>query len=214
MLVEVKQESFTASGYKDELVWEATWLFFATGSHTFLDHATTNFAAAADDETTTDKGIFYWNNKLAANAVSLVNMFHVAFIVFNFYIWCRHRVKKISCYICFCRFCLLDFVSFVILDLPMKKHWDYPPTWLISSSVHIFQSKTSIEHLVKHFQWITISCIFLFFFFCKANGLILITNEPHKIISYFQHGIQVPFLRLGTYMDGCFLLSLHHFDFL
>ncbi|XP_052482536.1 endoglucanase 25 isoform X1 [Gossypium raimondii] len=60
---------YGSSGYKDELVWAATWLFFATGNHTFLDYATTNFAAAVDDETTTDKGIFYWNNKLAANAV-------------------------------------------------------------------------------------------------------------------------------------------------
>ncbi|PPD97809.1 hypothetical protein GOBAR_DD05151 [Gossypium barbadense] len=47
------------SRYEDELVRATTWLFFATGNLTFLDYATTNFAAATDDETTTDKGIFY-----------------------------------------------------------------------------------------------------------------------------------------------------------
>ncbi|XP_052488027.1 endoglucanase 25-like [Gossypium raimondii] len=44
------------SRYQDELVRATTWLFFATGNLTFLDYATTNFAAATDDETTTDKG--------------------------------------------------------------------------------------------------------------------------------------------------------------
>ncbi|KAK8538835.1 hypothetical protein V6N12_034542 [Hibiscus sabdariffa] len=60
---------YDSSGYKDELVWGATWLFFATGNHTYLDYATTNYAAAADNETVEDKGIFYWNNKITANAV-------------------------------------------------------------------------------------------------------------------------------------------------
>ncbi|GMI77087.1 DEFECTIVE CYTOKINESIS, glycosyl hydrolase 9A1, KORRIGAN, RADIALLY SWOLLEN 2 [Hibiscus trionum] len=60
---------YDSSGYTDELVWGATWLFFATGNHTYLDYATTNFAAAADNQTVEDKGIFYWNNKITANAV-------------------------------------------------------------------------------------------------------------------------------------------------
>ncbi|XVF39121.1 hypothetical protein PTKIN_Ptkin01aG0010100 [Pterospermum kingtungense] len=60
---------YNSSGYKDELVWGGTWLYFATGNHTYLDYATANFAAAAKNETMADKGIFYWNNKLTANAV-------------------------------------------------------------------------------------------------------------------------------------------------
>ncbi|KAK8632941.1 hypothetical protein V6N13_073319 [Hibiscus sabdariffa] len=63
------REFYDSSGYKDELVWGATWLFFATGNHTYLDYATTNFAAAADNETVEDRGVFYWNNKITANAV-------------------------------------------------------------------------------------------------------------------------------------------------
>lgn len=74
---------YNSSGYKDELVWGGTWLFFATGNHTYLDYATTNFAAAAKNETIADKGIFYWNNKLTANAV----WFFFFFLRFNLYIW-------------------------------------------------------------------------------------------------------------------------------
>ncbi|OMO67059.1 Glycoside hydrolase, family 9 [Corchorus olitorius] len=61
---------YNSSGYKDELVWGATWLFFATGNPTYLEYATTNFAAAANNETIADKRVFYWNNKLTANAVT------------------------------------------------------------------------------------------------------------------------------------------------
>ncbi|KAH1055671.1 hypothetical protein J1N35_033736 [Gossypium stocksii] len=57
---------YGSSGYKDELVRATTWLFFATGNRNFLDYATTNFAAAADDETTTDKGIFYCAEAMVA----------------------------------------------------------------------------------------------------------------------------------------------------
>ncbi|KAE8718623.1 Glycolipid transfer protein 2, putative isoform 1 [Hibiscus syriacus] len=67
---------YDSSGYKDELVWGGTWLFFATGNHTYLDYATAHFAAATDNETIDDKGIFYWNNKISANAVIGINMFH------------------------------------------------------------------------------------------------------------------------------------------
>ncbi|XVE95648.1 hypothetical protein REPUB_Repub02eG0116600 [Reevesia pubescens] len=65
---------YNSSGYKDELVWGGTWLFFATGNYTYLDYATTNFAAAANNETIADKGIFYWNNKITANAVLLTRL--------------------------------------------------------------------------------------------------------------------------------------------
>ncbi|OMO94397.1 Glycoside hydrolase, family 9 [Corchorus capsularis] len=65
------RDFYNSSGYKDELVWGATWLFFATGNPTYLEYATTNFAAAANNETIADKGVFYWNNKITANAVLL-----------------------------------------------------------------------------------------------------------------------------------------------
>ncbi|XP_077214032.1 endoglucanase 25-like [Tasmannia lanceolata] len=60
---------YNSSGYMDELVWGGTWLFFATGNITYLDYATKQFASAMDAELTTDRGVFDWNNKLAANAV-------------------------------------------------------------------------------------------------------------------------------------------------
>ncbi|XVE55196.1 hypothetical protein DITRI_Ditri03aG0140200 [Diplodiscus trichospermus] len=60
---------YKSAGYKDELVWGGTWLFFATGNYTYLDYATKNFASAAHNETIADKGIFYWNSKITANAV-------------------------------------------------------------------------------------------------------------------------------------------------
>ncbi|XP_007019419.2 PREDICTED: endoglucanase 25 [Theobroma cacao] len=65
---------YNSSGYKDELVWGGTWLFFATGNYTYLDYATTNFAAASNNETIADKGIFYWNNKLTATAALLTRL--------------------------------------------------------------------------------------------------------------------------------------------
>ncbi|KAE8719536.1 putative LRR receptor-like serine/threonine-protein kinase [Hibiscus syriacus] len=68
-IYEEARKFYDSSGYKDELVWGGTWLFFATGNHTYLDYATANFAAAADNETMEDKGIFNWNNKITANAV-------------------------------------------------------------------------------------------------------------------------------------------------
>ena len=60
---------YNSSGYKDELVWGGTWLFFATGDISYLQYATDKFQAAVDNETSSDKWIFDWNNKLTANMV-------------------------------------------------------------------------------------------------------------------------------------------------
>lgn len=51
------------------MVWGATWLFFATGNSSYLDYANDNFATAEEEELLSDKEVFSWNNKLAANAV-------------------------------------------------------------------------------------------------------------------------------------------------
>lgn len=63
------KDFYTSSSFIDELVWGGTWLFFATGNSSYLKYATDNFAAAEEEELPSDKGIFYWNNKLTANAV-------------------------------------------------------------------------------------------------------------------------------------------------
>ena len=60
---------YNSSGYLDELVWGGTWLFFATGNTSHLNYATQMFTLAQNNETNLDKGLFYWNNKLTANAV-------------------------------------------------------------------------------------------------------------------------------------------------
>lgn len=61
---------YNSSGYKDELIWGGTWLFFATGNTSYLGYSTGNFSAAeAEEATSSEQGVFYWNNKLAANAV-------------------------------------------------------------------------------------------------------------------------------------------------
>ncbi|GLT32183.1 hypothetical protein SLA2020_068690 [Shorea laevis] len=62
---------YNSSTYKDELVWGGTWLFSATGNSSYLQYAVRNFAGAVDSETESEKGIFYWNNKLTASAVLL-----------------------------------------------------------------------------------------------------------------------------------------------
>ena len=64
---------YNSSGYLDELVWGGTWLSFATGNTSYLKYATDLFNATQSNETSLDKGIFYWNNKLIANAVILFN---------------------------------------------------------------------------------------------------------------------------------------------
>lgn len=63
---------YNSSGHQDELVWGGTWLFFATGDNSYLGYATEEFDHAVGNETSADKGVFYWNNKLTANAVIFV----------------------------------------------------------------------------------------------------------------------------------------------
>lgn len=65
---------YNSSGYKDELVWGGTWLFFATGNVSYLRYATNHFGAAEEEEAISEKGVFYWNNKLTATAVILIEL--------------------------------------------------------------------------------------------------------------------------------------------
>jgi endoglucanase len=65
---------YDSSGYQDELIWGGTWLFFATGNTSYLGYATSNFSAAEGEETASEQGVFYWNNKLTANAVILIRL--------------------------------------------------------------------------------------------------------------------------------------------
>lgn len=67
---------YNSSGYKDELVWGGTWLFFATGNTSYLGYATANFSAAEAEQMISEKGVFYWNNKFTANAVLLIKNFY------------------------------------------------------------------------------------------------------------------------------------------
>ncbi|KAM0036021.1 putative cellulase [Helianthus debilis subsp. tardiflorus] len=66
------REFYNSTGYKDELVWGGTWLFFATGNTSYLRYTTENLVLAEEDEElSVDKGIFYWNNKFTANTVCI-----------------------------------------------------------------------------------------------------------------------------------------------
>ncbi|KAK9271341.1 hypothetical protein L1049_026931 [Liquidambar formosana] len=65
---------YNSTGYKDELVWGGTWLFFATGNTSHLRYATDRFKLAREEEAVSDQGIFYWNNKLTASAVLLTRL--------------------------------------------------------------------------------------------------------------------------------------------
>ncbi|KAJ9166773.1 hypothetical protein P3X46_021476 [Hevea brasiliensis] len=67
---------YNSSGYKDELIWGGTWLFFATGDVSYLRYATNHFGAAEEEETISEKGVFYWNNKLTATAVLLTRLLY------------------------------------------------------------------------------------------------------------------------------------------
>ncbi|KAF2296580.1 hypothetical protein GH714_000334 [Hevea brasiliensis] len=67
---------YNSSGYKDELIWGGTWLFFATGDVSHLRYATNHFGAAEEEETISEKGVFYWNNKLTATAVLLTRLLY------------------------------------------------------------------------------------------------------------------------------------------
>ncbi|KAH6824076.1 hypothetical protein C2S53_004042 [Perilla frutescens var. hirtella] len=65
---------YNSTSYVDELVWGGTWLFFATGNTSYLKYATDNFAVAEEEELPSEKGIFYWNNKLTANAILMTRI--------------------------------------------------------------------------------------------------------------------------------------------
>ncbi|XP_008786534.2 endoglucanase 10-like [Phoenix dactylifera] len=65
---------YNSTSYMDELVWGGTWLFFATGKFTYLKFATDNFESAVLEELPSDRGLFYWNNKIAATAVLLARL--------------------------------------------------------------------------------------------------------------------------------------------
>ncbi|KAG8378135.1 hypothetical protein BUALT_Bualt08G0106600 [Buddleja alternifolia] len=69
------RDFYNSSGYIDEVVWGATWLFFASGNSSYLKYATDHFFAAEEEEMVSDKGIFYWNNKLTANAYAATASF-------------------------------------------------------------------------------------------------------------------------------------------
>lgn len=62
---------YNSTSFKDDLVWGGTWLFFATGNASYLEYTTHNFSSALQEESTSEKGVFYWNNKLLGSAVSL-----------------------------------------------------------------------------------------------------------------------------------------------
>ncbi|KAH9757456.1 Endoglucanase 10 [Citrus sinensis] len=68
------RDYYNSTSFIDELVWGGTWLFFATGNNSYLAYATERFKAAEDEETESEKGIFYWNNKLTATAVLLTRL--------------------------------------------------------------------------------------------------------------------------------------------
>ncbi|XP_031259665.1 endoglucanase 25-like [Pistacia vera] len=68
------REFYNSTSYIDELVWGGTWLSFATGNISYLEYATRRFKEAADEEKISEKGRFYWNNKLTANAVLLARV--------------------------------------------------------------------------------------------------------------------------------------------
>ncbi|OVA03486.1 Glycoside hydrolase [Macleaya cordata] len=65
---------YNSSGYLDEVVWGGSWLFFATGNNSYLRYATEKFELAVNEELTLEKGVFSWNNKLAASAVLLTRL--------------------------------------------------------------------------------------------------------------------------------------------
>ncbi|XP_062099751.1 endoglucanase 10-like [Humulus lupulus] len=68
------RQFYNSSGYLDELVWAGTWLFFATGNTSHLEYATQMFTSARSNQTIFDQGLFYWNNKLTANAILLTRL--------------------------------------------------------------------------------------------------------------------------------------------
>ncbi|KAK6938300.1 Glycoside hydrolase family 9 [Dillenia turbinata] len=67
---------YNSTSYEDELVWGSTWLFFATGNPTYLGYATHNIESAVAEEAISDKGTFYWNNKLTATSVLFARLLY------------------------------------------------------------------------------------------------------------------------------------------
>ncbi|KAK9096372.1 hypothetical protein Sjap_021869 [Stephania japonica] len=68
------RQFYKSTSYLDELAWGATWLFFATGNPSYLGNATENLKLALEKQLAIDKGVFYWNNKIAANALLLARL--------------------------------------------------------------------------------------------------------------------------------------------
>lgn len=62
------QTYYNSTGYGDELLWAASWLYHATGDHTYLDYVTgENGEEFANWDSPT---WFSWDNKLAGTQVS------------------------------------------------------------------------------------------------------------------------------------------------
>ncbi|KAF9682721.1 hypothetical protein SADUNF_Sadunf05G0138100 [Salix dunnii] len=91
---------YNSSGYQDELIWGGTWLFFATGNTSYLGYATGNFNAAEGEETASEQGVFYWNNKLTANAVLLTKLRYFHDLGYPYEVGLGSSSKKIDLLIC------------------------------------------------------------------------------------------------------------------
>lgn len=67
---------YNSSSYTDELIWAGTWLFFATGNTSYLAYATdaVRLQLAQSEEASIDGGIFNWNNKFSATAVTPIKV--------------------------------------------------------------------------------------------------------------------------------------------
>lgn len=64
---------YNSTSYKDELAWGATWLFLATTNTSYLAIATETYFSAKSSESSVDKGVVYWNNKLNAVEVTSID---------------------------------------------------------------------------------------------------------------------------------------------
>ncbi|KAK7353302.1 hypothetical protein VNO80_18747 [Phaseolus coccineus] len=65
---------YNSTSYQDELAWGAAWLFLATEDTNYLATATETFFSAKSNESSVDKGVLYWNNKLNAVEVLLTGI--------------------------------------------------------------------------------------------------------------------------------------------
>ncbi|KAK9167118.1 hypothetical protein Scep_002309 [Stephania cephalantha] len=68
------RQFYNSTSSLDELAWGATWLFFATGNPSHLNSTTEYFKLALEKQLAIDKGVYYWNNKIAANALLLARL--------------------------------------------------------------------------------------------------------------------------------------------